>query len=368
MRDWLLLLHPPEMSQTLRRLPGRAGWGLLAGVLALWPCWPASAQVPTSADVASYAGPDRAEKLIAGAKNEKIVTVYTSANVEDMAILSAAFEKKYGVKVRVWRASSEQVLQRGVIEARGGRYDADVFETGGAAMEALHREKLLQAVKSPAWADLNPAALTEHGEWTGTRFNIFLAAYNTRLVKKEELPKSYDDLRLPKWKGKLGIEADDSDWFGTVIDRMGEERGLKLFRDIVAANGISVRKGHTLLANLIVSGEVPLALTTYAYRVIQLKSSGAPIDWFAIPPVIARFEGAGVARHAAHPYAAVLFLDFMLTDAQELLLNREYFPASRNVKPLPDGISIIFLDPAKSLDENQKWTKYYRDIIVSQAR
>src|ERR1700687_382409 len=157
MRDRLLLLHPPEMSQTLPRLPGRAGWGLLAALLALWPCWPASAQVPTSADVASYAGPDRAEKLIAGAKNEKIVTVYTSANVEDMAILSAAFEKKYGVKVRVWRASSEQVLQRGVIEARGGRYDADVFETGGAAMEALHREKLLQAVKSPAWADLNPA-------------------------------------------------------------------------------------------------------------------------------------------------------------------------------------------------------------------
>jgi iron(III) transport system substrate-binding protein len=349
-------------------LPLLAPW-LFVGLLALWPSAPVPAQAP-SADTAFRAGPDRDrdEKLVTAAKKEGFVTIYTSANVEDMALLSAAFEKKYGVKVRVWRASSEQVLQRGVVEARGSRYDADIFETGGAAMEALHREKLLQELKLPAAADLNPAALTAHSEWTGTRFNVFLAAYNTKLVKKDDLPKSYDDLAAPKWKGKLGIESDDSDWFGTVVDEIGEQRGLKVFRDIVATNGISVRKGHTLLANLVISGEVPLAVTTYAYRVMQLKNSGAPIDWFAIPPVIARFEGAGVARHAAHPNAAVLFFDFMLTDAQELLRDREYFPASRNVKALPDGIAISFLDPGKSLDESQKWTKYYRDIVTSQAR
>jgi iron(III) transport system substrate-binding protein len=350
------------------RLPLLAPW-LFASFVALWPSAPVLGQAP-SADAAFHAGPDRDrdEKLVTAAKKEGFVTVYTSANVEDMTLLSAAFEKKYGVKVRVWRASSEQVLQRGVVEARGSRYDADLFETGGAAMEALHREKLLQELKLPAGAELNPAALTAHGEWTGTRFNIFLAAYNTKVVKKDDLPKSYDDLAAPKWKGKLGIESDDSDWFGTVMDEIGEQRGLKLFRDIVTSNGISVRKGHTLLANLVVSGEVPLAVTTYAYRVMQLKGSGAPIDWLAIPPVIARFEGAGVARHAPHPNAAVLFFDFMLTDAQELLRDREYFPATRNIKPLPDGIAISFLDPSKSLDESQKWTKYYRDIVTSQAR
>jgi iron(III) transport system substrate-binding protein len=343
---------------------------VLAGMLAPLPCGLASAQGSgsTTADIAAYGGPDRVEKLIAGARKEGTVTVYTSANVEDMAVLTAAFEKKYGVKVRVWRGSSENVVQRSVTEARGGRYDADVIETGGSAMESLHREKLLQEMKSPGLADLNPAALTAHGDWTGTRYNVFVAAYNTKLIKKEELPKSYDDLLDPKWKGRLGIEADDSDWFGAVIDQLGEERGLRLFRNIVAANGISVRKGHTLLTNLIISGEVPLALTTYAYRVVQLKNSGAPIDWFVIPPTIARFEGAGVARRAAHPNAAILFYDFMLTDAQELLRNREYFPASRKVKPLPDGISVTFLDPGRNLDENQKWSKYYRDTFIKQAR
>jgi len=344
---------------------------VLAALLALLPCGLALAQAvgsSTVADIAAYAGSDRTAKLIAGAKKEGTVTVYTSANVEDMAVVTAAFEKAYGVKVRVWRGSSENVVQRSVTEARGGRYDADVIETGGSAMESLHREKLLQEVKSPRLAELNPAALTAHGDWTGTRYNVFVAAYNTKLVKKDELPKSYDDLLDPKWKGKLGIEADDSDWFGAVIDQLGEERGLKLFRNIVTTNGISVRKGHTLLTNLIISGEVPLALTTYSYRVAQMKSSGAPIDWFFIPPTIARFEGAGVARRAAHPNAAVLFYDFMLTDAQELLRRREYFPASRNIKPLPDGISVTFLDAARNLDENQKWSRYYRDTFISQAR
>ena len=341
----------------------------LAGLLVL-PGGFASAQgrAATAADVAAYVGPDRTEKLIAGAKKEGTVTVYTSANVDDMAVLTAAFEKKYGVKVRVWRGSSENVVQRSLTEARGGRYDADVIETGGAAMESLHRENLLQKVTPPNQADLDPAALTAHGEWTGTRYNIFVAAYNTKLIKKDELPKSYDDLRAPKWKGKLGIEIDDTDWFGAVIDQLGEERGLKLFRDIVATNGISVRKGHSLLANLIVSGEVPLAVTTYAYRTEQLKNSGAPVDWFTIPPTIARFEGAGVARRAAHPNAAILFFDFMLTDAQELLRDRDYFPASRKVRGRPEGFAITFIDPAKSLDENQKWSKYYRETVISRAR
>jgi iron(III) transport system substrate-binding protein len=342
----------------------------LTSLLAVLPCWPAFAQVAasTSAATASYTGSDRIEKLVAGARKAGTVTIYTSANLEDMTVLADAFEKKYGVKVRVWRASSEQVVQRGVTEARAGRFDADVFETGGAAMESLHREKLLQEVKSPALGDLNPAALTAHGEWTGTRFNVFVSAYNTRLVKREELPKSYDDLLDPKWKGKLGIEADDSDWFGALMAQLGEERGLKLFREIAATNGISVRKGHTLLANLIISGEVPFAITTYAYRVEQLKKKGAPVDWFGLPPVIARFEGIGVARRAPHPEGAVLFFDFMLTDAQELLRNRDYFPASREGRPLPDGIAVSFLDPVRDLDESQKWSKSYRDIVIKQAR
>src|SRR6266851_333908 len=340
-------------------------------LLALFaPCFasPAFAELAPLAELAADAGADRTEKLIAGARREGTVTVYSSAAAEDMAVIAAAFEKKYGVKVRLWRGSSENIVQRAVVEARGGRFDADVIETGGLAMEAMQRERLFLEVKTPALAELVPAAIPPHREWIGTRFNIFAAAYNTTLVRADELPKSYHELKNANWKGRLGVEAEDSDWFGAVVGALGEDDGLALFRAIVAGNGISARKGHTLLANLVVSGEVPLALTTYVYKVEQLKKSGAPIDWFAIPPAIARFEGAGVARRAPHPHAAVLFHEFLLTEAQDLLRAREILTARQDAKQLPGGATITFLDAAKNLDESPKWSKYYRDVILTQAR
>jgi iron(III) transport system substrate-binding protein len=355
---WRLPARRPHVKRSLALTSAVA--------LVLW--WTAFAQVATGVETSSSVEAGRIEKLVAGAKKAGTVTVYTSASQEDMAVLADAFEKKYGVKVRVWRASSEQVVQRGVTEARGSRFDVDVFETGALALESLHREKLLQAVNSPALADLNPAALTAHGEWTGTRFNVFVPAYNTQLIRRDELPRTYDDLLDPKWKGRLGVEADDSDWFGALMDQLGEDRGFSLFRRVAAANGISVRKGHTLLANLIVSGEVPLAITTYAYRIEQLKHKGAPVEWFALAPVIARFDGVGVARRAPHPDAAVLFFDFMLTDAQELLRKLDHFPAARDTRPLPGGMAVSFVDAAKAVDESRKWSRAYRDVIINQAR
>src|SRR5215510_4805625 len=210
------------------------------------------------ADIATYQGADRTQKLIEGAKKEGTLTIYSSATVDDLAALTSAFEKKYGIKVQVWRASSENIIQRAATEARGNRFDVDVFETDGVAMEAIYREKLLQEVNTPLLADLMPEALPPHKEWIGDRIQIFTAAYNTRAIKKDDLPKNYDDLTNPKWKGKLGIEAADHDWFSAVVGELGEEKGAKLFREIVSKNGISVRKGHTLLANLVVTGEVPL--------------------------------------------------------------------------------------------------------------
>ena len=188
-------------------------------------------------------------------------------------------------------------------------------------------------MKSPVPRRSDPAGDPAAREWVGTRLNIFTAAYNTKLVKKEDLPKTYEDLLNPQVEGQARHRGRrTSTGSPGVIGELGEAKGLKLFRDIVATNGISVRKGHTLLTNLVVSGEVPLALTVYNYKAEQLKNKGAPIDWFAFPPAIARPNGSGVLRRAPHPHAAVLFFDFMLSDAQELLLKRDFIPTSKKVE------------------------------------
>jgi iron(III) transport system substrate-binding protein len=342
--------------------------GSVAAALTALSMSAAIAQNKGSAEAAGYSGPDRQTRLLEAAKKEGELMIYTSAPVDDMAVLTAAFEKKYGIKVKLWRAGSEKVLQRAVVESRVNRFDVDIIETNGPEMESLHREKILQEVKSPYLADLIPQAIMPHREWIGTRLNIFSLAYNTRMVKKEELPKAYQDLLDPKWKGRLGIEAEDLDWFAGTIVELGEAKGLKLFRDIVAANGLSVRKGHTLLANLVASGEVPLTLTVYNYKVEQLKNKGAPIDWFVIPPAIARANGVGVARHAPHPNAAVLFFDFMLSDAQPILLQRDFVPTSKKVDTKLNKVPLKFVDPKIILDENDKWSKLYDEIITRQSK
>ncbi|MDB5761986.1 MAG: hypothetical protein JWQ21_981 [Herminiimonas sp.] len=331
---------------------------------------PASAADPAAvAAIAQYEGADRLQRLIAGAKREGELTLYTSATLEDMAAINSAFEKKYGVKVKIWRAGADKVLQRVVTEAQGGRFDADVLEAGTPALESMHREKILTAVKSPHHADLLAGAVPAHHEWVGSRLNVFVHAYNTKLVSKEDLPKTYEDLLNPKWKGKLGIESADDDWFAGIITTLGEAKGLKLFRDIVATNGISVRKGHTLLTNLVASGEVPFALTVYNFTAEQLKQKGAPLDWYVMSPAIARANGLGVARRAAHPYAALLYYDFTISEeGQQVLAQRDFVPTSKKIQTPLGRTPMKLVDAAKVLDESAKWTRLYDEIIVKQAK
>ena len=336
-------------------------WAVLAAALA---ASPALAQTPTLADIATYQGPDRMARLIEGAKKEGVVSVYGSSVAEDMKPVSDAFKSKYGIDFQYWRASSENLVQRTVAETRAGRCLVDGFATVAAELEALHREKLLQAVKTPLTAELIPQALRPHGEWVASRLNIFSAAYNTNLVKKDEVPRRYEDLKDPRWKGRLAIEADDGDWFATVVTKMGRDKGVELFRDIVRANGISVRKGHTLLSNLVVAGEVPFALTVYSYKPEQQKREGAPIEPLYLPPVVALAYGPAVAKCAPHPYAAVLYNEFMLGEAQEIFAKRDMAVTNPKIPSMPPGLELTLIDPADMLDNRASWDELWTNTVI----
>ena len=329
----------------------------------------AAADAAAVAAIAQYEGPDAMARLIAGAKREGELMVYTSATQEDITAINLAFEKKYGVKVKVWRAGADKILQRVVTEAQGARFDVDVLEAGTPSLEAMSREKLLTAVKSPRHADLLTGAVPAHREWVGSRLNVFVHAYNTKLVNKQDLPKTYQDLLDPKWKGKLGIESADDDWFANVVRGLGEEAGIKLFRNIVATNGMSVRKGHTLLTNMVASGEVPFALTVYNFTAEQLKQKGAPLDWYVMQPAIARANGLGVARRAVHPNAALLYYDFMISEeGQQILVQRDFVPTSKKLPSPLGNTQLKLVDAGLVLDEEKKWTRLYEDIMVKQGK
>jgi iron(III) transport system substrate-binding protein len=311
-----------------------------------------------------YQGADRDKRVLEGAKKEKQVVVYTSLNTKDSVPITQVFEKKYGVKVELWRSSSEKVLQRAITEARAGRFAVDAFELNGPELEAMYREGLLEEYYSPHFKSLPPAAFPKHRHYAADRFNFFTIAYNTNLVKPNEVPNSYEDLAHPRWTGKIGLEASDTDWFASIVKYMGEEKGLALFRKI-AQQKPQLRTGHTLMAGLVASGEIPLAATIYNHNAERLLVKGAPVKWKALTPTFGRPNGVAVAKRTDRPHAALLFADFMLSpEGQELIKQVNRVPASTAVETNLNKFPYEMIDPAIVLDEAPKWEKIWSELFL----
>lgn len=324
------------------------------------------AQVPaalTMSDLARDAAADRTARLLPGARKEGVVLVYTTLPPANLDRLAADFDKRYGVKLQVWRAGSDKVVARTVAEAKAGRHDVDALILGAPELEALHTEGLLQEVRSNAHAKLVEGALPDHRAYTPVYLNLFAQAYNTDKVRRDELPHALTDLLDPKWKGRLGIEAKNQEWFQAVVQDMGEARGLKFFQDLVAGNGLSVRTGNSVLTNMVASGEVPFALTVHSYMPEQLKRKGAPIDWMVLEPAVVRANAIGLLSRAPHPHAALLFYEYMLTDAQPILADMAYIPAIRTEESPLKGLRVRVLDAREVLKDNDRWTRLYETTL-----
>jgi iron(III) transport system substrate-binding protein len=314
--------------------------------------------------IATYMGEDRAKFLQDGAKKEGTLTIYTSGAATDIQRIVDDFKSKYGIKIDVWRSGQDEVRSRIINESNAHRNTFDIVLTTGKAAEAVYREHLLQKVDSPYFKDLIPQALFPHREWTGDQIAVFVQAYNPKKLKKSELPKTYEDLLNPKWKDKLGVEASDYEWLMGVAKSMGEEKGIQFFKDLQKTNRVTVWKGHTVLNNAVILGEVPLELTQYHYIPAQSKAGGASIEWFTIQPAIAQMGGLAMSRNAPHPYAATLFYDYMLTDGQKVFADLNFIPINKNVDSPYKDIKYTVSDSAEFLDENEKWATLYNQIFL----
>jgi iron(III) transport system substrate-binding protein len=295
---------------------------------------------------------------------DKTIVLYTSLAPTESGPLAQAFEKKTGIKVELWRAISEKVVQRAVTEARARRFAVDVVETNSPEMEMMARENLFAELRSPHLADLPPGAIPAHRMWIPDRLNFFVVAYNTTKVRRDELPSSYLGFLDPKWKGRLGIEATDSEWMATLVKKWGTEAGMAHFRKLAELRP-DVRKGHVLLAELVAAGEIAVGLTIYNSNAETLKRKGAPIDWLPMQPVVARAQGIALARNAPHPQAAQAFVDFVLSpEGQALLESMGRVPVSRKVRTHMNNFEYTMVDAATVLDEQDKWNRLWEELFI----
>jgi iron(III) transport system substrate-binding protein len=311
-----------------------------------------------------YRGPDREAKLIEGAKKEGALLLYTSMAPTESNQLAQAFEKKYGIKVQVWRNLSETVLQRAIAEARARRHSVDVIETNAPEIEVLGQEGLISEFHSPHIAALHPYAVPAHRKYVSDRVNLFVVGFNTQKVKREDIPQTYEGFADPKWKGKVAIESTDQEWLGAIVKYWGEERAMTFFRKLAALKP-EMRKGHVLLAQLVAAGETPVGLTIYSANADSIKEKGGPIDWMPVEPLVGRPQGLAVMKNAPHPHAALLFADFVISPEGQALLGRlGRVPTSRSEKTPMDTAKFTLIDPATVNAENDKWLKIWNELFL----
>ncbi len=325
------------------------------------------------AAIAMYKGADRQARLEAGARQEGALMIYTSMDLEESQPILEVFMKKYPyIRGEVYRAPGEDVAQKLITEYRGRKYLADVFEGTGIDVAKMIKETYGQAFFTPRAGAYPRQAKDPKGFWVATRYNILVAAWNTNVVSDADSPRTYEDLLNPRWRGRIGIEATDQVWLGTLLELWGEAKAMEFFRQLSAQQPL-IRTGHTLLAELIVAGEVPMSPTIYNHRSERLKSRRAPIDWRPLQPAVAIPHVIGLPNRAPHPHAALLFIDFLLSrEGQQELVKLGRIPAYPLVNAVPaylnQGFSYKVIDPSTFLDKYQRYDALWQDMIIRARR
>ena len=338
----------------------------------------AAQPAPAGDNPAMYRGPDREQRLLEGARKEGQVTVYSSMIIDQaLRPLVTGFEAKYPfVKAQYLRDDPPQQLQKVMAEARAGRMVVDVLESTGLEVPVRAAN-----INQPFWSPQIEAYGKEHTDpenfWAPSRSSYLGACYNTNLVKPDELPKSFDDFLNPKWKGKIA-------WSGTVIGAMlfitgvrnfmGEERALAYLQKLAKQDIVSIASANRVVVDRVMAGEYALCLDAFLHHPIISARKGAPVAPLPLEPVLTVVSSVMLPKAPPHPYAAMLFIDYMLSkEGQERLQAADYFPAHPAVPPSPDldkivprkiGLKENFIAPAKMNSDLAKSRALYQELFA----
>jgi len=316
----------------------------------------------------SHQQPLFSQELRAKAQEEKKLVLYHSTGVEDTQQILDRFRKRYPfLQVENHRLSSPKLFQRITSEIRAGRNSADAYLISGAQTWLLKDMGFLAPYHSPERTGVRPALLDRQGYWTGVLWNLGVLGYNTRLAPAEATPKRWEDLLQPRWKGLIGLEAEDVTWYISMLHLMGPVKAKEYLVQL-ARQQPQVRSGHNLVAQLLIAGEFALAPTARVHRVEEAKTDGAPVEWVAIEPLAPEPPVCiSLPKNAPRPNAGKLFIDFILSrDAQEILYRLKRIPSRIDTpQPVPrlTQVKLMEVEFDKEISNYGRYAKEYRDIF-----
>ena len=302
-----------------------------------------------------FTGRATAASLEDAAKAEGEVVFYSSLNNEQIVTLIEAFKKKFPfIKPSFYRATSERVLQRASTEAKAGRYAVDVATAAGFQLELMKESGLTQKYVPPEAAFYNDGFTDADGHWVSVHSLLNAMAYNTQLVKPAEAPKKYEDLLAPRWKGRLGVNLLDPEWYVNLQRRWGKEKARN-FLKALAAQQPGLRDGHNITAQLLAAGEFHAVSNTYAHIAARIKNQGGPVQYVFDQPVITYVHPIALMKAAPHPNAGKLLIGFILSaEGQRMLRDQGRIPSHRDIDPL-----VFSLRNVKLFASDPKFAKEY---------
>lgn len=271
----------------------------------------------------------------AKAKLEGRVVFYTSWGPNDADYVIKGFEKKYPfLKVDPVRSSSERTLNRLLTEQRANSFLGDVVAISGIQSGILKEKGALDRYESREAAHFPAEWKDPDGFGVGLHQTIYVIGYNSKLVPADAVPKRYEDLLNPRWKGQLGWDPEEYYLFGAYMKAKGRQKGLEFWQRL-AEQQISFRKGYTLISELVAAGEFPVAVSLYQHRVDEYLDKGAPIQWVAPDPLVGGDPNKiALLKNTPRPNAAKIFIDFMLSvEGQKLLQDKGRSPGRIGLSP-----------------------------------
>jgi len=306
------------------------------------------------------------DAILEGAKKEGVLVVYTSMSVDQAQRILDAFKTRYPfLKTTMFRAVGERLLTKIMTEAQAGRYDFDAVQSAESQAYFLKKKNLLQRYLSPEAKHIQKPFFDPDGYWTAVYIMPNVIAYNTRMVRRNEVPKTDEDLLQPKWKGKMGMDHTKPEWFAWKLKRMGEEKGLAYMKKL-GAQEFRLYAGLSVVTNLLAAGEFPLVLNTYLHNVEDIKRKGAPVDWIAQDPIFTKFQPLGIGSKAQHPNAAKLFTDFMLSEeGQKVIASFGRVPTRHGVTTSVQGLDKLnyVIDNIAAGDDFNRNYELFRSIF-----
>jgi iron(III) transport system substrate-binding protein len=314
--------------------------------------------------------------LIAAAEKEGEVTWYTTLIVNQaVRPLIQAFEAKYrGITVRYSRGDSGPNALKIMNEARVGAPAADVFD-GIDTASPLLRAGLVEQFVPAAAGQYPPEFKDKSGRWIATNLYFFTPGVNTNLVPLASAPKTFDALLDPKWKGKMAWTpnppAGSPIFVGNVLQAMGEDKGMTYLRQLAKQNIINVDATARAILDQVITGEYPVALVIFNHHAALSAASGAPVAWVKLEPVPAALSVVGLLKHAPHPNAAKLLIDFLASkEGQQIFAAVNYLPAMPSVpakipslKPKEGRFKANFMSPQTLAEDMPKWTRLAHEIF-----